>query len=397
MSSGTGTESVVKGLEAALDGQPLSQAWLREPGLIIDPAALRELERRRPGATAKIREIQSSAPPHRNGDQPEPRESRYRLIPAAEMENLPKPEWLIEERLTRGGLSVLAGPPGCGKTFLALSDACSVAEEQAPAIYIAAEGSSGLGSRIRAWKTANHAAGYLPVHFITEPVSLLNAADLAHFLSAISELGVLPALITIDTLARCMIGGDENSTQDMSAFIAGADSLRRATGAHVQLLHHFNAGGERERGNTALRGACDTMMFLTAEGADLTLTCQKQKDAPPFPKQYFRLASFGDSAAAISAKDALHLRASVQGPLFTESHLELLALVQTHFTEKHGPTATEWWQATGWAESKRRTFWNYRKLLVTQGYVNEPERERGGRYTLTDLGKAALGAKVQDE
>lgn len=402
-STGTGTDGVVNGLLQALDGDILSLDLVRNPNHYIDPLALKKLDAIRPGGARDIERIRAGEPfapaAKRNGGHtPVDVANRFALIPAAAMEDLPKPEWLIDNKLTKSGLSVLAGPPGCGKTFMALSDACSIADEDAPVIYVAAEGSAGIGARLRAWKLANHAGGArLDVYFVTEPVALGNAAEVGRFIAALEPLGPMPAMVVIDTLARCMIDGDENSTKDMSAFIAGADTIRRVTGAHVQLLHHFNAGGERERGNTALRGACDTMMFLKAEGGELTLSCEKQKDAPPFQKQAFRLAQFGESAAVISAKDGLHLRGSVQDPIFTESHLEVLRLVQSHFTEKHGPTTSEWLQATGWPESKRRTFFNYRTLFVQYGYVNEPERERGGRYTLTDKGRAALSATVQDE
>jgi hypothetical protein len=321
-------------------------------------------------------------------------ELRFRLIPDSEMENMPRPAALLGDKLTVGGLSVLVGPPGCGKTFVALSMACSTAtgvpmgeddvHSRGPAVYVAAEGSAGLGARLRAWKTANHITGPLGVHFVTEPVSLLSAGDVQQFLDGIERLPASPALIVIDTLARCMVGADENSTQDMSAFIAGADRLRRVTGAHVQLLHHVNAGGERERGNTALRGACDTLMFLKSDGEDLTLSCEKQKDAPPFAKTHLRLSPIGDSCAVLTAKSGLQY-----GPAaLTENQLETLALLQTHFLA-NGATTTEWLKASNVSE---RTFYNYRTLLVRGGYVVAPEVERGGRYTLSPLGGQTVTA-----
>jgi predicted transcriptional regulator len=325
------------------------------------------------------------------------RPSRFELISDSAMEMMPKPAFLLGDKLLVGGLSVLVGPPGCGKTFMALSWTCSVAtgvplgddevRKYGPAVYVAAEGSAGLGARLRSWKTANHLTGALGVHFITEPVSLLSASDTTDFLRALDVLENPPLVIVFDTLARCMVGGDENSTQDMSAFIAGADRIRRDTGAHVMLLHHMNAGGERERGNTALRGACDTMMFLKAEGSDLTLSCEKQKDAAPFPKLHARLSTFGDSCAVLTAKSALQLTADG----LTEKQLETLALLQTHFLE-NGATAKEWMAASNVSD---RTFYNYRTVLVKGGYVAAPSKDRGGRYVLTDLGTRTLTANCK--
>ena len=42
----------------------------------------------------------------------------YRLLTDIEIENLPPPEWLIEDLIPCGALVVLYGEPGIGKTFL---------------------------------------------------------------------------------------------------------------------------------------------------------------------------------------------------------------------------------------------------------------------------------------
>jgi hypothetical protein len=391
----TGTDRVVDLVLQAIDGDQLAQAIVGIRADDLDWAAVTpRVLKFRPGTELVIQRLRKGLAPV---EEELPAQARFRLISDSEMENLPKPAALLGDKLTAGGLSVLVGPPGCGKTFVALSWGCSVATGvpfgeddvmlSGPVVYVAAEGSSGLGARLRAWKLANHVSGPLGMHFITEPVPLLNAAETRHLLSSLQTLPDAPALIVFDTLARCMIGGDENSTQDMSAFIGGADLIRRETGAHVQVLHHMNAGGERERGNTALRGACDTMLFLKAEGADLTLTCEKQKDGVPFPKTLLRLATFADSCAVLTAKSGLQLAAGA----LTEKQLETLALLQTHFLET-GATATEWLAAGNVVE---RSFYNYRTLLVRSGYVSAPSQERGGRYRLTELGMQTLTANCK--
>jgi hypothetical protein len=326
----------------------------------------------------------------------ETRRSRFHLHTDQDIEDLPAPASLVGDKLVKGGLAALVGPPGHGKTFIAQAMANSVGAgiphcgdrvHRGPVVYVAAEGSAGLGIRNRAWKLAHHYTGPTGVHYVTEPVSLLHSAEVDHFLRAIRTLPDVPALVVFDTLARCMIGGDENSTQDMSSFIAGADRIRTETGATVLLLHHMNAGGERERGNTALRGACDTMMFVKAEGDLLTLTCEKQKDAAPFPKTLLRLVPILESCAVFTADGAPQLR----GDELTGKQAETLALLRTHFLEA-GATASEWLKVSGLPE---RTFYDARTALVRRGYVAAPEKPRGGRYNLTEQGGSFVTANCE--
>jgi hypothetical protein len=73
-------------------------------------------------------------------------------------------------------------------------------------------------------------------------------------------------LIVVDTLARAMAGGDENSSEDMGALISGADAIREATGAHVSLVHHSGKDGAKgARGHSSLRGAVDTEIEIRRE------------------------------------------------------------------------------------------------------------------------------------
>jgi hypothetical protein len=90
-----------------------------------------------------------------------------------------------------------------------------------------------------------------------------------------------PLFIIVDTLARCF-EGDENQQEDMGAFVKALDFLREDYAATVLVIHHTNADESRERGNTSLRGAADTMMTLKHNAGEVTVTCNKQKDWEPF-------------------------------------------------------------------------------------------------------------------
>lgn len=218
-----------------------------------------------------------------------------RLYSTTELLGLPAPTWLIDGIMPAGGLVGLYGPPGAGKSFVAIDIAMTVATgldwmghpvERGSVVYVSAEGGSGIGKRVLAWlidrkadpKQANVAwlIESIPIHADSEMMALL-------LNRIIDEARVQPALVVVDTLARCF-DGDENAQEDMGRFIAGVDTLRSELKTTVLVVHHTRLGGDRERGNTAFRGAADTMMKIEGEEGSpfFTVNCDKQKDDEEF-------------------------------------------------------------------------------------------------------------------
>jgi hypothetical protein len=78
--------------------------------------------------------------------------------------------------------------------------------------------------------------------------------------------------------------------------VAAIDTIRRATGAAVMVLHHLGANGDRERGSTALRAATDvTMKIDKKQGNVRELTSEKVREFEPFKAVRFRLTQHCDS------------------------------------------------------------------------------------------------------
>jgi len=78
----------------------------------------------------------------------------------------------------------------------------------------------------------------------------------------------------VDTLARSMGAGDENSTQDMNAMVRNFDRLRVATGCHVMVVHHSGKNkAAGARGSSALRAATDTEIEI----AERVIEVKKQR------------------------------------------------------------------------------------------------------------------------
>src|SRR5690625_1661515 len=82
---------------------------------------------------------------------------RFHLIHAADLKAR-APEWIIRGRVEANSLAMIFGDPACGKSFLAVDWACSVATgkdyhghtvQQAPVIFIAGEGLNGIARRLQ--------------------------------------------------------------------------------------------------------------------------------------------------------------------------------------------------------------------------------------------------------
>jgi RecA-family ATPase len=219
------------------------------------------------------------------------RATRFKLLSADELKQIPPPQWLLPDLIVANGFAVLYGPPGVGKSFLALDFALSIAtgcegvveaRYIGPVVYVAAEGQGGLRKRIEAWEKACNCKAE-NIYFLPEPVNLIEEAETKALISAIGGLPAPPRLIVLDTMARCLSGADENSSKDVGAFVGMTDTLRHTFNCAVLVVHHgTKSNAQTERGSSALRGAVDTMLFLSADVYGLVLSCEKQKDAAPF-------------------------------------------------------------------------------------------------------------------
>lgn len=213
------------------------------------------------------------------------------FITVDQLFDLPPVEWMVDKYLPMNGMSALFAPPGAFKSFLALDLALSVAYgvdwhglkvRQRNVLYIVAEGRHGFAGRIRAWQEARVGGAGIGTEFmlLPQPVNFLEHANVDKLVDAIDQhLGGV-GFVVIDTLARNFGTGDENSTKDMNAYVAGVDKLV-SRGAHVMNVHHTGKDGSKgERGSSAFRGALDTALYVDREpGADVgVLHVKKQKD-----------------------------------------------------------------------------------------------------------------------
>ena len=312
-------------------------------------------------------------------------EHRFKLHSLKEVLNLPPPDWLIAGAIPVGSQAVLFGPSGSGKSFVALDMALSVATgqpwqdletKQGPVAYIVAEGGRSIGKRADAWIQHRGLAPIDDMFFVLEPVQLPIPDHVKGLLRQINARNKKPALIVFDTLARCFVGGEENSAKDVGVVVHHAGLLQQATGAAVLILHHTGrAAQDQERGSTALRGAADVMISQTIRDDIITLRNTKQKDAEEFMPISLQLSQVRlDMTSRADTKpvtSCVVLRADQpanqgEGVLNAGPRRLLAILVGLNGGD---PTGREWQTAVTEAgpEVSDRTFQRWRQALGREG------------------------------
>jgi hypothetical protein len=323
--------------------------------------------------------------------------NKFRLYSTSELLDMPNPEWLIHKLFPVESLVGLYAPSGHAKSFLALSWALSVAQggewfgrsvKQGPVVYVAAEGGRSIGRRVLAWAKEQGCPDIPAAFFLLEGVQVTNPDDLGLLASRIQEREVTPALIVLDTLARCFVGGDENSAQEMGEFVDGLEWLRRETGATVMVVHHTGKQAqELERGSTVLRAAADVMVLVSKREKVVTVRNNKQKDDEEFDDirlhlKQVALQTGDDAPTSCVLESAMGARSGGDEPLSPYLRKTLSALVSS----PGGTATTAQWASA--ATLKERTLHSHRKKLVEGGFVEEVKR---GTFKVTATGLAVVG------
>lgn len=203
--------------------------------------------------------------------------------------------YVVKGLLQRASYAEVFGAPGEGKTFVALDIAYHVAAgkpwhnrkvHQGPVLYLAYEGTGGMVKRAQAIRR-RHGADDVPLYIVSAAFNLREKTGRAELGDAVAALPAKPVLIWIDTLARALMGGDENSAQDVGAFNSAVAALIESTGACVAIVHH--SGKDRSkgaRGSSALLGAIDTEIEIH----DHQISSKKQRDIEIAQPIGFKLA-----------------------------------------------------------------------------------------------------------
>jgi RecA-family ATPase len=169
-----------------------------------------------------------------------------------------------------------------------------------PSVYVASEGFLGLSRRVNAWKSFHDMPRLdrCGVAFMGTSLRLIDPENVKRFTAEIAEKE--PALVVIDTLARNTAGMEENSAKEMGQAVSGCDYIREQLGSTVLVIHHSgkttpDSPKPRLRGSSALNGAADIIISAQMEGFNVTLRCDKCKEAARFQPITMSLLPVEDS------------------------------------------------------------------------------------------------------
>ena len=314
-------------------------------------------------------------------------------------------KWVVDDYIEADSLAQVFGDPGGGKSFVAIDLACCVATgkpwhghdvKQGSVFYIAGEGHNGLARRLKAWQIGNGTSlAGVPLYKSHRAAQLYDATEAAVVAEAIKQLSAeancIPSMIVIDTLARNH-GGDENSTQDMNAFIQHLDVyLRQPWKCCVMVVHHSGvADKDRSRGSTALKGALDAEYKCQLDSGTKTIAFEskKMKDAEmPSPKN-FQITQVDlpinnkngmpVKGAYLTAVDISGLVSQVQKKTYLSPNqkqvMECLVMLEVSLFQNHQlrPVGYDEWRDSAKEHGvKNNRFWEVVKSMIAKEMILE--------------------------
>lgn len=204
------------------------------------------------------------------------------------LEQEPPVNWLIPGWIAAREISCLYGKGGTFKSYFGVGISLQLAWDETGVLYIAAEGTSGLRSRVAAWMAKRRLIDrrFDNWHYYNSSVPLDMKGNRKYWIRELQKyLGDREIkLIIVDTLAR-NFAGDENSSQEMGEFVEGCEILKREFDAAVLIVHHTTNDGKKERGTETLRNATFAMFktqnagYTKTGGGSVDVICDRMKDA----------------------------------------------------------------------------------------------------------------------
>ena len=212
--------------------------------------------------------------------------ARFPVLTLADIFARPRLEWLVQDILLERGTTLITADYGAFKSFQALSMLLSIATgadwhgrevKQGTVVYVIAEGAYTTADRVKAWCIRHHLDAPQNFHIIETPIQIADPNQRAQLIEILRPLA--PSMVAIDTVAKCNLGGDENSSKEMGLFTDGMEAIVRELDTQVLGVHHNNKNGGA-RGSNSLPANTDAHISLKrSAGNVVTFKCERQKNS----------------------------------------------------------------------------------------------------------------------
>lgn len=385
---------------AAMVGHPIYvdkafEKWGGQP-LAIREDVLRILERLRENGvaprlvlgkkieqkpTARRAELDAIA----KGTVPIYESNRKRVMTPLEVTRMEPLPWLIDGYIPQKAQINVFGPSGVGKSFQILDWSFRIAEgrewngakvHQGSVVYVVAEGLEMMGSRVEAWCDYNKIM--IPdrhnLFFYSEPVQLADSASVDRFMYDISSYTEKPVLVIFDTLSQCLIGGDENSPQDMTKVNGYMLYLREVLDCATIIVHHTGYDGDHERGHSSFPASAATRIKIDERMGQLVVDCEKQRGGKEFETVYVDRIEHtvqktnAPSVSSLVLQEGVEPAKRLAPDMLGNKHIKILTVLAS--VDAIGST-----ELMARAGLQERPFMRYKSELEQSGYLTTEDRK----------------------
>lgn len=232
----------------------------------------------------------------------------------------PKRDWIAKNALLAKTMHLVIGEPGCGKSFLTLDMACTLALAAAKGeksvewfgrkckpcgiVYLAGEGQDDFIIRIHAWLQEQGLPSDFRWPFLLVPVAVdlrSDAHQTADLIADIktademmrAEFGVGVGVAFVDTVNKSLAGGDDVKSEVVGAFLRNCKKIQDECETAVVGVHHTPkaTGSLDPRGHGSLKGDNDGQWFVSPaqNGRPNQWLITRLKSGPTGARHEFRL------------------------------------------------------------------------------------------------------------